>query len=141
MIGTATISSGKPKVNEEWGSSCTRFLEKVRRHKSHASESYYWKNHVQYFDGLYASLRESRRVLRPSGQCVLVAQDSYYKEVRNDLPASVTEMAKSLGLSLKRRYDYQVDHTFAGMHPHRKTYRTHSHAVESVLWFAREGAV
>ncbi len=139
MIGTATISKAKPEVKDEWGPTCTSFLEEVRQHKSHASESYYWRNHVQYFDGLYLSLREIQRILRPSAPCVLVLQDSYYKEIHNDLPGSVTEMAGSLGLSLKHRYDYEVDHTFAGMHAHRKTYRTHARAVESVLWFVRKG--
>jgi len=138
MIGTTTINSEMPVAKSEWGPACNAFLKGVRTHKSRASDTYYWKNHVQYFDGLQASLCEVRRILRPRASCVLVVQDSYYKEIRNDLPTYITEMAGQLGLSLRNRYDYDVKYTFAGLHEHRKTYRSHATAIESVLWFVRQ---
>lgn len=137
MIGSTTINKPTPSPDSTWGPACNAFLKRVRLHKSRASDTYYWKNHVQYFDGLHGSLSEIRRVLRPGAPCVLVLQDSYYKELHNDLPAYVTEMAGGLGLSLKHRYDYTVEHTLAALHAHRKTYRSHARATESVLWFVR----
>src|SRR5262249_35248311 len=44
MIGTATINSEQPTSSGAWGSRCNAFLERVRKHTSRASESYYWKN-------------------------------------------------------------------------------------------------
>ena len=138
MIGTTTINSETPAAKSEWGSTCNSFLEGVRTHESHASDTYYWKNHVQYFDALHSSLGEIQRVLRPKAACVLVVQDSYYKEIHNDLPIYIIEMAGQMGLSLRNRYDYVVKHSFAGLHEHRKTYRSHATAIESVLWFVRQ---
>ena len=137
-IGTTTINKEAPVAKSEWGPACNAFLENVRTHRSRASDSYYWKNHVQYFDALHSSLSEVRRILRPEAQCVLVVQDSHYKEIHNDLPTYIKQMAARLGLSLKDQYDYGVKHTFAGLHEHRKTYRSHATAMESVLWFVRQ---
>jgi hypothetical protein len=137
-IGTTTIDKETPAAKSEWGPACNTFLEGVRTHRSRASDSYYWKNHAQYFDALHSSLSEIRRILRPKAPCVLVVQDSYYKEIHNDLPTYIDEMATRLGLSLKNRYDYVVKHTFAGLHEHRATYRSHATAIESVLWFVRQ---
>lgn len=138
MIGTATITKTTPSARPGWGTACNSFLERVENHKSRASDSYYRKNHLQYFDGLYRSLSEIDRVMRPGSPCVLVVQDSYYKEVHNDLPLMVEEMAQSFDWSLQRRYDVAVS-SLASVQAHAKSYRTASPANESVLWFAKQG--
>jgi len=138
LLGTSTIYDAVPVARPEWGKTCNTFLEAVRSHRSHASESYYWKNHVQYFDGLFASLKEIRRILKPLQKCVLVVQDSYYKEIHTDLPLYVVEMGDNIGFSLTTRYDYPVFHTFAGMHTHRTKYRSHAGATEAVLVLSKQ---
>jgi DNA modification methylase len=137
MIGTSTIATATPASQREWGDTCNSFLAAVRQHRSHSSASYYIKNHLQYFDGLFRSLKELNRILKPGSRCVLVVQDSYYKEIKNDLPQIVTEMGQAVGWKSVWRDDFPVEHSMARAHAHAETYRTESTATESVLWFVR----
>lgn len=136
MIGTATIPNTLPTISTEWGPTCEGFLSRVADHPSWGSRNYYWKNHLFYFDGIYRSLTEIDRVLIPGGDCVLVVQDSYYKEVHNDLPAVIEEMAAGLGWSIRKRHRYDARTLMARVHPGAKTYRAQARATESVLRFA-----
>jgi hypothetical protein len=67
----------------------------------------------------------------------LVVQDSYYKEVQNDLPQVFIEMATGLGWNLKRKIDFQVKQTLAGVNPEVRSYRTSFQATESALVFSK----
>lgn len=137
MIGTSTVAANTPEPRPEWGLACNNFLESVRKHSSRASASYYWKNHLQYFESMYLSLHEIRRVLKSGAACVLVVQDSRYKDLHNDLPTYFEDMTESVGLQLVKRFDYSVQNTFAALHKHRKKYRNDATATESVLWLAK----
>lgn len=137
MIGTATIAALIPEVVPEWGTTCQRFLARVEKHTSHASRSYYLKNHLQYFDGLFRSLSEINRVLRPGSPCVLVVQDSHYKELRNNLARVVREMGDSLGWTFEAQHDFKSEFTMAAIHSSVAKYRTKSPATESVVWLTR----
>jgi SAM-dependent methyltransferase len=140
LIGTPTVPSTIPKPSRDLGPSCSRFLDGLNVHASKASSTYYYKNHVQYFRSIGKSLSEIGRVLRPSGQCVLVVQDSYYKNLHNDLPSIFTEMAGLRGLHLRDRRDFTLSRTLAGINPGTKGYRRTFSAVESVLVLARTDA-
>ena len=80
---------------------------------------------------------EIDRVLKRSGQCVLVVQDSFYKDVPNDVPRIFEEMARHLGWHLNERIDFLVKQTFAGVNPQVKKYRNRFDATESVLIFSK----
>jgi DNA modification methylase len=80
LMGTSTVSLGNHFVDPLWGQTCVRFLKRLYKHASKASQTYYFKNHVQYFASLFKSLHEISRVLKPRGQCVIVVQDSYYSK-------------------------------------------------------------
>jgi len=138
MIGSATVPKTAPAVQPEWGKTCGTFLSKVARHPSKASFSYYLKNHLQYFDGVFRSLGEISRVLIKGGTCTLVVQDSHYKDIHNDLPQIFVEMAKANNLNLGRRVDFENTRSMARRHPHARKYWPHLHARESVLMFTRE---
>ena len=135
MIGTPTISKDSYDHNHAWGPTCNRFLSKVENHSSKASSTYYLKYYRQYFASAFASLYEIDRVLNKSGQCALVIQDSYYKEVLNDLPTIYCEMAKEVRWQLIQRIDFPVKRTLAGINPQVKQYRNAFKAVESALIF------
>jgi DNA modification methylase len=137
MIGTPTISKGSCDHDRAWGHSCNDFLSKVEAHSSKASSTYYIKYYRQYFASAYASLREIDRVLNDSGQCVLVVQDSYYKDVPNDLPTIFCEMAQGFGWKLNQKIDFHVKRTLAGVNPVVKQYRSDFSAVESALIFRK----
>lgn len=138
LLGSAlTKLDAEPQSLQAWGRTCTSFLSAVRRHSSHGSRTYYHRYHILYFDRLYRSLSEIRRVLKPGGKCVLVVQDSRYKGIHNDLQAIVTEMQEELGLSTSSRKDFYVSRTKASINTRSRAYSTDSSAVESVIVFSK----
>lgn len=137
LIGTSTVPSSVPEPQTMWGETCLSLLDDVMHHPSKASRTYYYKNHVQYFDSMFRSLAELSRVLRVGGVCVLVAQDSFYKDIYNDLAGMFIEMGSNLGLQLRRREDFQQSRTMAGINPSARAYRGKFDAIESVLCFEK----
>lgn len=135
LIGTSTVPSGVPDAPSNLGKKCLTFLDTLFRHSSKASLTYYYKNHLQYFLSIGASLSEIRRILKAGGRCILVVQDSYYKNVHNDLPAIVSEMAAIRGLRMCCRSDFPLRRTMAGVNPGAREYRNSFSATESVLTF------
>ncbi len=126
MIGSSTVRADKPTPDPLWGKTCKNFLAAVKRHSSKASSTYYLRNHLQYFDGLFSSLRELNRVLKPGAPCVLVVQDSHYKDIHNDLPTITSEMARSLGWQVVDQHRYESTRHLGRVH--RKT-----RAIETAL--------
>lgn len=137
LIGTTTVPKEPPGIRFEWGPSCARFLDALFKHSSRASATYYFKNHLQYFDAIQRSLLEINRVLKNAGSCVLVLQDSYYKELHNDLPKIVIEMAEGVGMDLVQQKRFPLSSTMAAMNPKVKPYRETCSAVEQVLCFTK----
>lgn len=133
LIGSSTIWSETPSAKTEWGNICNTFLDKVATHESKASQTYYLKNHLQYFASVYKSAQEITRVMKPDSLCALVVQDSYYKDVHNDLPAIFNEMFSNLGLSLALQRNFVTKRNKAGINPQVKKYRSSQEATESVL--------
>jgi DNA modification methylase len=140
LIGTSTVPATVPDISSEWGETCRTFLQKVNSHTSKASTTYYLKSHVQYFASIDKSLAELSRVLKPGGKCVLVAQDSYYKDVHNNLPRIITEMGAAHSLKLVRRANFCLARTMAGVNPAVRPYRNYFGATESVLWLRKQSA-
>jgi hypothetical protein len=68
LIGSSTVPRVAPKETDGWGHTCLTFIERVKNHQSKASSTYYYKNHLQYFDGLHKSLAELARVLTEEGR-------------------------------------------------------------------------
>jgi len=133
LIGTSTVPKVAPIRSADWGVTCNSFLNAVENHESKASKTYYLKSHLQYFNSIYNSLSHIHRVLRPKATCVIVAQDSHYKDVHNDLPRILCEMGATLGLSVYRREDFVQRQTMAGINPKVRRYRSTAEATESVL--------
>lgn len=136
MIGTPTIRGENLKIRPEWGTTSRGFLNRVRRHQSQASGTYYLKYYLQYFESLYDSLRETSRVLSSSGRCGLVVQDSFYKEIHLDLQGVVNEMATEVGLRHEQSVDFEVPRTKAAIHVGARKYRDYFGATESLLVFS-----
>ena len=137
LIGTATVPKTVPDVSQEWGMTCLSFLERLYEHPSKASKSYYYKNHLQYFQSLSISIGELSRVLKTNGQCVLVLQDSFYKELHNDLSRIAVEMGKSAGLILDQRVNFPTRQTMANVNQAARIYRDSATVTESVLCFKK----
>jgi len=139
MIGSTRVPDHEITVADNWGATCAKFLRMVKRHPSKASSGYYLKTHLDYFEKMSASLGNLSSALKPQGAAILVVQDSYYKDVHNDLPTITTEMAQSFGLKLRRREDFRLQRSMAGINPYSRTYKRVPGALEAVLCFEKVG--
>jgi len=137
MMGCPLISGTSPPMDEAWGSTCLEFLARVQSHPSHGSRSYYFPTHADYYSQLHASFTEIARVIREGGQAIFVVQDSYYKDVHNDLQAVTIEMLQRQRLQLIARRDHHLPITKAAVNTRHKKYRTSCAAVESVMVFEK----
>lgn len=137
MIGTPTIDDRNICQHDGWGKTCFRFLSAVEHHPSKASSTYYLRYYRQYFASIFGSFREIDRVVKSGGRCVLVVQDSYYKNVKNDLPRMFIEMADGLGWSVMKKKTFPVRQTLAGVNPGARVYRNTFTATECALLLAK----
>ncbi len=132
MVGTPTIT-GEDQDDEALGELAGSFLRAVRAHPSAASQGYYTKYFRQYYAAMDASLRELRRVTIPGAPVAMVIQDGYYKDVHNDVPGIVADIARAHDFTLETRQDFHISRTIGGMNPSSRRYRKASSAIESVV--------
>jgi len=135
MIGTTRVPKRDIEISPTWGNRCRTFLNAVRRHPSKASGGYYYVTHLDYFDKMSRSLGTLSKAIREGGAAILVVQDSFYKDVHNDLPSIVADMAEAQGLQLVRRENFQISRSMAGINRRTRIYRQRASAVEAVLCF------
>lgn len=134
LTGSSTVDKDAIELCEGWGPTCRNFLGVLYNHPSQASKTYYFKNHLQYFSSIYNSMKESVRVLSVKGPCVMVVQNSYYKEVRNDVATIVEEMASGLGMSVLGRADFSSSRSMVGLNPRSLKYVNNRSTTESVIF-------
>ncbi len=137
MIGSTRVSNVHVDPSPSWGPRCATFLKAVREHPSKASGGYYLKTHLDYFDKMERSIDGMAKALKPGGAAILVVQDSYYKDVHNDLPAIITDICEVHGLALRRKQAFHFRRSMSGINPHSRTYKRHAGAVENVLCFSK----
>lgn len=133
MMGTTTVPKVYPEAESAWGGSCNKFLGLVKNHQSRASSTYYHKSHLQYFSDLAKSIGEISRVIKPSGLVAIVVQDSFYKEIKNDLAKIVVEMAAIRSLSLVYEKNFEKKISFRSVNRGRAKYGVDNKPFESVL--------
>ena len=138
LIGTPTIHATAPQAQLVWGPTCYNFLEQVQTHSSKAAKSYYYKTFVQYFAGIDASLQEISRCMKREAKCIIVVQDSYFKEIKADLPVMFTELCERHGLHIGRRNDFPMTRTLASINTKSKRYGGDRLTAESVLSFRKD---
>jgi len=137
MIGSTRVPVADIAPDPLWGHTCNSFLEAVKAHKSKASGGYYLKTHLDYFEKLSRSIGQIKTALKPGGVAVLVVQDSYYKDVHNDLPTVVSEMGELAGLDLRGSKEFRLARSMSGVNPYTRVYKRRPGAVETVLCFER----
>jgi DNA modification methylase len=137
MIGSTRVPDHNIEPQEGWGDICNDFLNQLKRHPSKASDGYYFKTHLDYFEKMASSLTNVSFALKPHAAAILVVQDSFYKDIHNDLPGITVEMAEVAGLSLRRRVDFHLKRSMAGINPHSRTYQRPAGALEAVLCFEK----
>lgn len=133
-IGTTTIYSQEGSGKVEWGAICNDVIERINNHPSYSSRNYYIKNKIQYFDGVYKSLKELYRVMKKNASAYFVIQNSYYKEIAIDLPSIYIEMAGNIGFSefeSMRKDGLRV--TMASINSKSKKYTNHKVYYEEII--------
>jgi hypothetical protein len=139
MIGTPTIQQEREESDEEKliaGPISANLLRQIRAHSSKASSGYYAKFYRQYFRTMRASLAEISRVTRDAAPLVMVAQDSFYKDIHVDLPTVLDELATEQGWSRVGFQHYSV-RNFASINRRSRNYRDATSATEAVLLFSK----
>lgn len=136
LIGTSTIKKEIIQKSTLWGNTCNSFLEKVSNHSSVASSTYYYKNHLQYFNDLYISIGEVSRILKSNSLFIPIVQNSFYKEVNNDLPRIMTEMAENQGLKKIREDMFFSKTNMSSINTKSNKYINEKQIYESVLFFS-----
>jgi DNA methylase len=136
MIGSTQVPNGEIEVDEGWGETCLSFLAALKAHPSKASGGYYYRTHLDYFDKMNRSMQRLAVGLKEGGRAVLVVQDSYYKDIHNDLPKIITEIGAHHGLSLGQSKAFHL-RSMSDINPGRQTYVRPSGATESVLCFSK----
>jgi len=137
MIGSTRVPINNIDVSDSWGPLCKDFLRSLRNHSSKASSGYYYKTHIDYFHKMSHSLSKIAGTLKNGSAAILVVQDSYYKEIHNDLPRIITEMAEINGLILRKRIDFPLKQSMARINRNSRIYRASSDAVEAVVCFEK----
>jgi hypothetical protein len=137
MIGSTRVPPEEIEILPSWGRRCAGFLNALKRHPSKASAGYYYRNHLDYFDKIARSIGKMSVGLKTGGTAVVVVQDSYYKELHNDLPSIFGEMGRETGLVLRRRNDFRLARSMAGINPYSRKYNRTPGALETVLCFQK----
>lgn len=136
MIGSTLAPQAPIDVDEAWGATCLQFLEALHAHPSKASRGYYYRTHLDYFDKMCRSMARLSQALKPGGRAVMVIQDSYYKDIHNDLPKMIEEIGVHHGLQLTQTSAFHLK-SMSDINPGRRSYARPSGATESVLCFSK----
>lgn len=134
-IGSPVISDELPCAHEAWGTRCRDLLDQIKCHPARASETYYYKTYVQYFNSLHKSIREIDRSLKRDANAVFVIQDSYYKDVHVDLAHILVDMCASMNWKLTDTVDFQKKRSMADINQKSHKYGKKAPLVETVLFF------
>jgi hypothetical protein len=92
---------------------------------------------MDYFAKLNRSLQQLAPTLKRSGKAIFVVQDSYYKDLHNDLSSFITDMAEAHGLALRRREDFPLQRSMSRINRYSRRYHRSSTTLESVLCFSK----
>lgn len=139
FMGTPLARRETPgAVPAHWPRLLTRLLERIKRHPSKASHSYYYKTYRQYFADTDASLRELHRCLRPHAAAILVLQTSYYKDVRVDLPRLWAALGEAHGFSARIVSTVSVRRALAQINSRSARHRRSTTYSESLLTLERQ---
>jgi hypothetical protein len=116
-----------------------RLLERIRKHPSKDSSSYYYKHFAQYFDDARRALSEIRRILKPASSAVLVVQSSYYKDVPVRLGELYCAMGDSVGFRSRLALRVPVGRVLATINPHSVRHEPNRSYSEDVVALQRAG--
>jgi hypothetical protein len=138
MTGTTVVPAEVTVPLAEWGPKCNHLLRAVHSHPSKASKGYYYLTHVDYFHKIFQSLTKLSGALRQDGNAFFIVQDSFYKDLHNDLPGILTEMADGQRLHLRHRADFNSPTCMSRINTRAVAHGMRKGSTESVLCFQKQ---
>lgn len=124
--------------NVPLGPTCEDLLKKIQNHPSKASRTYYFHSHLAYFNDLALSISEVGRVLAPRGRVCMVVQDSYYKELHNDLPKIISEIARNNHIMTIGYFEYKKTKSMCVINKASQSYRGIRKPIEMAVLLTKE---
>lgn len=106
MLGSP-LTSDRPSASvERLPEDIRDLLERIEKHTSKASGSYYYRFFSTYFVDLQASMRNIAKVLKADARGCIVVQSSHYKEIEVDLAGAVISIGRELGLKHSKTVEF-----------------------------------
>lgn len=135
QIGTPLIRESQPVSTLP--PALMNLLEEIRTHNSYASERYYYKGFLYYFNDMQDALRCMHLWLRSRGLLMMVVQDTYYKDVYVPTASLLVELATHIGFQFEGRRDWPVRQHLSRLSPHSRRVIRNRALNESVVVFSK----
>jgi hypothetical protein len=135
QIGTPLIRDDH--VGMELPSSVENLIERVRTHRSYASERYYAKGVRYYFEDMSRVLARFAGWLAPNGIAMLVVQDTYYKEVLVSVADLLGDIARVHGLNVVGVERFKVSNAMSRLSPHSRATLPKPQLAENVMLLSK----
>jgi hypothetical protein len=131
QIGTPLIRNDEP--TQPLPDCVCKVLHDIKNHASYASKRYYSKTFSYYFSDMFRALRTMHSWLRPGGILIMVAQDTYYKDLHIQTPALLIEMAGVIGFKLIGFQNWSVRKFLSQLSPHSRRIRSNRSLTETAI--------
>ncbi|TKW80357.1 MAG: site-specific DNA-methyltransferase [Bradyrhizobium icense] len=137
MLGSPLTKGGERDLLDLSAPSVSDLISKIQDHPSKASDAYYRRFFVSYFNGLHRSFKKASCLLKSGAQGAIVVQSSWYKEIYVDLPLVIMEVASSCGFEMMHVKEFPVKRTIGNVNAHSRSYDRSRPTVESLLTFRK----
>ncbi|SFR79858.1 hypothetical protein [Sphingomonas jatrophae] len=135
QIGTPLIRGDHAGV--ELPRSVEMLIERVRTHRSYASERYYAKGFRYYFEDMSRALARFAGWLAPKGIALLVVQDTFYKEILVPVADLLGDIAQIHGLDLVGVERFKVRNSMSRLSPHTRAALPKPQLAETVILLSK----
>ncbi len=139
QIGSVIVRGRLVKEGHSLPGECETILEKVEKHPSKGSRSYYVKFIRNYLRSMYEALKSITVASREDARLVLVAQESWYKDFLLPTTTLLAQMLESEGWWRESEWRFKVGSTLGLLNPYFRNWRKDSKLRESVMLFSRVG--
>jgi DNA modification methylase len=139
MIGTPTISKDDFST-VPFGTECMHTLNQIKNHHSKSAKSYYYKTYLQYFASLRLSIQEICRVMKDNESCMVVVQDSWFKDIHVPITKIISEFFSDYFFDLYARKDNATENNMRYINTKSKCYNKDRN-TETILIFTRKNEV
>jgi hypothetical protein len=121
LTGTTLIRSRQaaPSFNGVTG---REILARIHAHPAKDSAGYYSRQASQYFVDLLGAIKELSRVAGADATCMLVVQDSYYKDIHLPLAKILAEEFRATGWSQESEAAFPVRRLLTSLNAGAKRY-------------------